>query len=366
MSEPSTPPIENFATAPGVTLKDSIDALGMTQAELADRTGLSRKTINQIITGKEPVTNHTALALEKVLRVPAYVWLNLETAYREHLARENEYKKFVEFADWARSFNYPRLIDHGLVAATRNANEKARHLLNYFGVASPCQWKTVYAGMELDLSFRKSASGKANNKLADLSAWLRWGELLASQAVVPPFNHITFRSALDQVRSLTTNHPESFANDIREACRGAGVIYVLVPEMPGLGVSGVTRWFHGKPIIQQSLLFKTNDQFWFTLFHESKHVLQARKKTIFLEGTAAHSDDEAREEDADTFARNLLIPPKPWKDFCHVGDFHVGTIKGFAASLKIHPGIVVGRLLREELLAYSDPQAKLRQQLRWA
>lgn len=90
MSEPSTPPIENFATAPGVTLKDSIDALGMTQAELADRTGLSRKTINQIITGKEPVTNHTALALEKVLRVPAYVWLNLETAYREHLARENE------------------------------------------------------------------------------------------------------------------------------------------------------------------------------------------------------------------------------------------------------------------------------------
>ncbi len=80
--------IEDFATAPGVTLQDSLDALRMSQAELAERAGISDKTINRIIKGTDPVTHTTALALEKVLQVPASFWLKLESNYREHLARE--------------------------------------------------------------------------------------------------------------------------------------------------------------------------------------------------------------------------------------------------------------------------------------
>ena len=68
-----------FATAPGETLLETIDALGMNQVELALRTGLSKKTINLIIKGNEPITQETALALEKVLRVPAHFWLNLDS-----------------------------------------------------------------------------------------------------------------------------------------------------------------------------------------------------------------------------------------------------------------------------------------------
>ena len=81
-------PIEDFATAPGVTLQDTLDSLGMEQTELADRAGISQKTINRIVMGEEPITNNTALALEKVLRVPAHFWLNLESQYRAYLARE--------------------------------------------------------------------------------------------------------------------------------------------------------------------------------------------------------------------------------------------------------------------------------------
>lgn len=39
----------------------------------------------------EPITHKTACALEKVLRVPAHFWLNMETSYRERLLREGQF-----------------------------------------------------------------------------------------------------------------------------------------------------------------------------------------------------------------------------------------------------------------------------------
>src|SRR5688572_6404367 len=49
---------------PGDTLLEVLEDRGMTQAELAARTGLSAKHINQIAKGVAPVTPDTALLLE--------------------------------------------------------------------------------------------------------------------------------------------------------------------------------------------------------------------------------------------------------------------------------------------------------------
>lgn len=82
-------PIEDFATSPGEALHDCIQALGISQIELAERTGLDKTTITRIIQGVEPISQHTASALETVLRVPAHFWLNMEAAYQEHCARHD-------------------------------------------------------------------------------------------------------------------------------------------------------------------------------------------------------------------------------------------------------------------------------------
>lgn len=125
------------------------------------------------------------------------------------------------------------------------------------------------------------------------------------------------------------------------------------------------RWFHGHPLIQQSLLFKTNDNYWFTFFHEAKHVLQMRKKQIFIEGGNAQPDDIKREEEANRFAGEILIPADAWRHFAKQGDFSSGRIRSFATEIEIHPGIIAGRLRREKLMDYSEPQAKLRSKFEW-
>lgn len=357
-------PIENFATAPGVTLQDSLDALGMSQAELAERTGLSDKTINRITKGIDPLTHTTALALEKVLQVPAGFWLKLESNYREHVARQAEARTLEGFADWARRFPYPDMVRKGYVAAARAAEEKAGVLLRYFGVATPDQWQAVYEEMELELSFRKSEG--TTDRMPVLSAWLRQGEILAQSAAVAEFDAATFAKNLQTIRTLTDDSPSAFVPKMKTLCAEAGVIYELVPELPGLGVSGVMRWFHGRPLIQQSLLFKTNDNYWFTFFHEAKHVLQMRKKQIFIEGGQSLPEDMKREEEANRFAGEILIPGGAWENFVGKGHFDSARIRTFASSIAIHPGIVAGRLLMEKLVDYDKPQAKLRAKFEWA
>jgi addiction module HigA family antidote len=57
----------NYAVPPGETLRETLESLGMSQAELAQRTGRPKKTINEIIKGKTAITAETAIQLERAL-----------------------------------------------------------------------------------------------------------------------------------------------------------------------------------------------------------------------------------------------------------------------------------------------------------
>jgi len=77
----------NYAVPPGETLRETIKSLGITQAELIQQTGLSKKTINGIVRGKAAITPEMAIQLDRVLRIPASFWNNLERSYQETRAR---------------------------------------------------------------------------------------------------------------------------------------------------------------------------------------------------------------------------------------------------------------------------------------
>jgi len=73
----------NYAIPRGETLRETLEAIGMIQTELAKRSGHPKKTINEIIAGKTTITADTALQLERVLGVPASFWNNLGKTYQE-------------------------------------------------------------------------------------------------------------------------------------------------------------------------------------------------------------------------------------------------------------------------------------------
>jgi plasmid maintenance system antidote protein VapI len=57
----------DYAVPPGETLLETLQAIGMSQAELAERTGRYKKTIDEIIKGSAAITPETALNWKRYL-----------------------------------------------------------------------------------------------------------------------------------------------------------------------------------------------------------------------------------------------------------------------------------------------------------
>src|SRR5206468_3775093 len=127
-------------TPPGATLLETLEALGMTQSELAERMGRPTKTVNEIINGKAAITPETALQLERVLGVPARFWSNRERHYREHLAQIEEEGKLQANVNWLNELPVKHMINLGWVRRCDTKVEQIRELLHFFGVASPVCW----------------------------------------------------------------------------------------------------------------------------------------------------------------------------------------------------------------------------------
>ncbi len=59
-------------------VEEFIEPLGITQAQLAEAMGISRRTVNELCNNKRSITVDTALMLAKVFGNTADFWLNLQ------------------------------------------------------------------------------------------------------------------------------------------------------------------------------------------------------------------------------------------------------------------------------------------------
>ncbi len=355
--------LPDSVTPPGVTLQETIEALGMSQADLADRTGRSKKMINEIIKGKAPITPKMSIELERVLGTPASFWNNRERNYREGLARIEEQERLKKHITWLASFPVNNMVKWGWVAKYNDKVQQLQELLKYFAIASPDQWPKITSALNEKVVFRKSKALKTDNYA--LIAWLRRGEIEAGTYYCRPFDKVKFQSALNEIRLLSIEPPELFQEKIIEICSNCGVAVVFTPELPKTRVSGATRWLSAeKALIQLSLRYKSDDHLWFSFFHEAGHIIKHGKKEIFIEGSSIDML-EAKEEEADRFASDFLIPSASYLQFIQDTPFSKSKIQDFASSIGIAPGIVVGRLQHDKLLPVTHCN-DLKKRFTWA
>lgn len=79
----------DWVSSPGETLADILKERKITRTEFANRMGLPKKTINQLIKGKVEITIRIAYKMELALSVPsARFWIERERLYRESLANQ--------------------------------------------------------------------------------------------------------------------------------------------------------------------------------------------------------------------------------------------------------------------------------------
>jgi HTH-type transcriptional regulator / antitoxin HigA len=347
----------DYAVSPGVTLKETLDAKGLSQADLAIRTGLAEKTISQIINGIAPISYETAAKFELVLGTPARFWNAREHSYREALVRIEEIERLSQEVEWLKELPVNVLIEKGHINKADDKCSAVRQALRFFGVSSVSAWRDVWG--RPCAQYRGATAQKKHP--GHVATWLRLGELAADSVSCEPYNAQRFNEALRELRVLTAESVVAWCQEVKVKCAAAGVAVVFVKEIVGAGVSGVARWItKDKALIQLSLKYKTDDQLFFSFFHEAGHILLHGKKKVFVEDGQIQTVEE---READGFAADVLIPDDQTRALQYIKD--APAVVRFAKMLKIAPGIVVGRMQHDELMprAYCND---LKRKIDWA
>lgn len=334
---------------PGDTILETIDYLKISQAELAERMGKTPSKINDIISGKEPITINTAFQLEKVLGINAQFWLNREMLYREKLSRIEQEEFLEDCKDWLKVQPIKELKTFGYLKTEKAGAAMVEECLKFYGVAAPKQWESLYVNQFVSSNFRKSDAHKI--ALGGLAAMLRIGEIETRKLNLNSYDKEKFKQSLLDIRDLVRQHPEDFASKLKSYCTNAGVGLIYTMCIPKAPISGIARWIGGNPVIQLTDRHKSNDQFWFSFFHEAGHILLHGKKDVFVEEFDEFESDSQKENEANNFASKFLIPADITSELPK--NITEKDLRQIARKYNTHAAIVLGHLQHLKILPYS-------------
>lgn len=295
---------KSLLTPPGFTIQEHLDFIGISQAELAERMGRPKEKINDIIKGREPISIKTAFQLEKVLGIAASFWLNSEQSYRTELYELQLREELEKNKDWLMKFPIQEMKKLGWIPGSNEKYKLVDSLLKFFGVATPEEWTRIYLDDELSLAFRISLAQTANPH--SISAWLRKGELQAIEMDLEMFDKKKLKDSQNLIKEIAFENSTDFSNKVQQIYSECGVALVFTPAIRGVHLTGATRWFRNNPIIQLPAESITNNQFWFTFFHETAHILLHGKKDVFIDNLKGAKIDKKKEDEADFYASKIL------------------------------------------------------------
>lgn len=340
-----------WTSPPGDSIADALEELGWTSAAFAERLGVSTRFVSELLHGKAPITADTARGLSLVLGSTPQFWLTREAQYRAALTARPAAETAEVMMAWLKELPVRWMERQRLIPASPRGTPATRQVdacLRYFGVASIDAWRSTYSAPIA--AWR--ASKRQPKTPGAVACWIRAAELAAEAISCARWDEDGFKAALPNLRALTLEpDPQVFVPRMQELCASYGVAVVFVPAPPGCPISGATKWLApDKALLALSLRYGNDDHLWFSFFHEVGHLVRHGKKLLFLEGLDGVEPEQERE--ADTFAKNLLIPAAAARKLQHLRA--ADDVVAAAASLGVSPGVLVGRMQHEAWIPFSE------------
>lgn len=335
---------------PGYYIADIIEDMAINQAEFATRMGTTPKTLSLLINGQTNITNDLAKKLSVMLGTSVEVWQNLQNSYDQKLIEIQQAKDIDAQAELAKEIDYKYFVDVIGLPIARNINDKVINLCKFFQVAD----LRIMLQADFLVNFRSSLSCNSEKNIINSRAWIQTAMNISKSIETKPYNSEKLKEYLPELRGMTVKKPEIFLPRMREIFAECGIAFVLLPHLKNSGVNGAVKWVtDDRVVLAMNNRGIDADKFWFSLFHEIKHVLQQKIKTVFISSSIEEmmNINDKLEIEADKFATNYLIPPKDYRRLAPTKYISDDEIVEFANSIRIHPGIVAGRLQHEGIIA---------------
>lgn len=332
--------------SPGQFVRALLTERGWTQEVLASVLGVEQSAVSRIVKDKRAIDAPLALDLADAFGVDAETFLAVQARFDLEQARK------VARPDPARSIRaqlfaqlpVAEMIRRGWIDAAdvKDADRVEAELIRFFDAESVEQ-------IEI-LPHAAKKTQVAGDVTPPQLAWLYRVRKIAAEMMVPRYSPGAVRRAVDELNGLLLSPTE-----VRHAPRilaDAGVRLVLVESLSGAKIDGATLWLNDMaPVIGMTLRHDRIDNFWFVLRHEIEHVLRGHGRTrpiidIELEARRAGAVIPDEERFADEAAAAFCVPTDQIEKFISKKSpfFAERDIVGFAATLNLHPGLVVGQI----------------------
>jgi HTH-type transcriptional regulator/antitoxin HigA len=322
---------------------------GWTQDDLAAITGIRRQTFSGIISGKSGITPEMAVTLATVFGNSASEWLLWDNEYRLSAVHTDvvtlgEKRKLYESAP------IREMQKRGWIKNTDSVEELKEELKQFFGSGE----------VDFSISFKRTA------RLPTLSpserAWcFRTRRIASALPPVATFKPERMPELEKRLRELATYTKE--ARHLAKLFSEFGIRFLIVEPLPTTKIDGAAFWLGPtSPVIVVSMRLDRIDNFWFTVFHEFKHIQNGDSLSVDsgLVGDDPQSIPVLIQEESEGLANEeaagALVPQSELESFIRrVGPLYSKQrIVQFAHRIKIHPGIIVGQLQRRAELGYSS------------
>lgn len=342
------------AVKPGDILREEMEAREWSQADLAHILGRPIQVVNEILQGRKAITPETALGLARTFGTSAEFWLNLEYAYRLHVARASQQGGEIQrTAELYSLAPIKEMVKRRWIKETQDLDELQSELLNFFRVPD----LVSIAAPEARFRF----SPEHTPDTPSLRAWVARARNLAEERRTTAFSRDAFLKEVPRLARLSSTPEET--TEIPEWLAHIGVRLVFVPHLSRTFADGAALWLDEKsPVVALSLRYDRLDNFWFTLMHELAHLGgDPKKRKDYLDNNLDQSATEGEEGRANRQASEWLLPKKEFEDFAHRTRpyFSLQAVRTFARSQSVHPAIVVGRLHHEGYIPFSQHRGML-------
>jgi plasmid maintenance system antidote protein VapI len=332
-----------WVSAPGDTITDILRERHLSLTEFARLLAEPLDAVTALLEGRASITIAIARRLQETLGASVEFWMTRDFQYREDMAKREK----AEANNWLSELPIGDMIKFGWLPRPPHPSEEVASCLNFFGVPNVEAWRTKYANVRDSVLYRTSRS--LDSRPGSVATWLRRGEIEGAHLRCNAWSPNTFRNCLDSIRALTRNKdPHRFVPELQAKCAECGVAVAVVRAPAGCRASGATQFLsEDRALLLLSSRFLSDDQFWFTFFHEAGHLILHAHRRLILEGLNSTADVE--EEQADAFAEAMIVPATAQTALLRLRA-NADQVIRFARSIGVSPGVVVGQLQHRDIL----------------
>lgn len=340
MSRPEYNP--DWIPPPGATIEDLICRREKSKSRALIVKHLGEMQTGQLLGGEIPIDSDLAAFLADSVGLSASFWLERERLYRAALRQRISETQLLE------ELPLDDLRKRAFIKPVYSHAETVAEVVKFFGTndAETCsQHIHQLPGMIMQKASRAIVSSRGS-----LAAWVRAGEIEANQMECANWNRDRLRELLPAFRKLTRiEDPEKYLPQIKSLCKSCGIAFVVQRALNRCSARGVMKFISPiKVMVLLSYRHLTDDQFWFSVFHEMAHLLLHAEDNTIIDDW----DDSvtAKELEADRFAADALIPLEFQNKLHSLRDDR--SIIRFARRIGVSRGIVVGQLQHRGILGY--------------